>query len=92
VELVPFEDSAALASALSALLSDDDERRELAQNGAKFVQSHSWPEIGRQYLDMIRGLGGAAARGGWMMMDTMSVALSGSLGKEEEGDGSEGGA
>jgi glycosyltransferase involved in cell wall biosynthesis len=50
--LVPFNDPAAIARALSDLLSDDERREELRERAHAWSRSASWPAVGERYRDL----------------------------------------
>ncbi|MCZ6857854.1 MAG: glycosyltransferase [Gemmatimonadetes bacterium] len=50
--LVPFNDSAALATEITDLLSDEDERLAIRRRAYDFTRSHTWKEVARRYLDL----------------------------------------
>ncbi len=54
--LVPFRDSAAIASALRRLLEDPLERLRLQQQALLFGQQLRWEHVGKQYAQLFREL------------------------------------
>jgi glycosyltransferase involved in cell wall biosynthesis len=52
--LVPFRDSAAVASALNVLLSDPQRKRELETRAYEYGKEMAWPAIGRRVLTLMR--------------------------------------
>ena len=58
--LVPWRDAPAIASAVSDLVTDDDERRALGKRAGVLGQGMHWPAIAQQYVDSF-----ARARSGY---------------------------
>ena len=52
--LVPFRDSAAIASAMNSILSDPQRKRELEMRAYEYGKEMAWPAIGRRVLAMMR--------------------------------------
>lgn len=52
--LVPFRDSAAIASAVNSILSDPQRKRELEMRAYEYGKEMAWPAIGRRVLAMMR--------------------------------------
>jgi len=52
--LVPPGDAAALAQALGRLLSNDAERRRLADAGRREAAQYAWPRVAEQVLEIYR--------------------------------------
>ncbi len=50
--LVPFRDSAAIASAVNRLLSDPAARSELEQRAYAYSRGWTWPAVGTRYLEL----------------------------------------
>ncbi len=60
--LVTVDDSAAMAAALTAVLSDDAERARLSAAGAEAVQRYDWSVVSRQILRVYETVAGAGAK------------------------------
>jgi D-inositol-3-phosphate glycosyltransferase len=54
--LVPPRDEVALASAIAALLGDDERRRALGERAARWAQSFAWPSVARALIDLYEEL------------------------------------
>jgi D-inositol-3-phosphate glycosyltransferase len=54
--LVPPRDEVALASAIAALLADDERRRALGERAARWAQSFAWPSVARALIDLYEEL------------------------------------
>jgi glycosyltransferase involved in cell wall biosynthesis len=52
--LVPFRDSAAIASAVNSILGDPKRKRELEMRAYEYGKKMAWPAIGRRVLAMMR--------------------------------------
>jgi glycosyltransferase involved in cell wall biosynthesis len=51
--LVPFDNADALASQVADLLGDDSRREQLRRSAYDFTRPMVWPNVARQYLDLI---------------------------------------
>ncbi|OBF21951.1 glycosyltransferase family 4 protein [Mycobacterium sp. ACS4331] len=60
--LVAVDDSAALAEALTAVLSDDAERARLTAAGAEAVQRYDWSVVSRQILRVYETVAGSGTK------------------------------
>jgi glycosyltransferase involved in cell wall biosynthesis len=59
---VPFNDPAAIALALSDLLSDDERREELRERAHAWSRSASWPAVGERYRDLFAEVAAGTSR------------------------------
>jgi phosphatidylinositol alpha-mannosyltransferase len=59
---VPVDDSAALASALIDVLSDDAVRERLVAGGLKAVRRYDWSVVAQQILRVYETVAGAGAK------------------------------
>ncbi|MDT4998320.1 MAG: phosphatidyl-myo-inositol alpha-mannosyltransferase, partial [Mycobacterium sp.] len=71
--LVPVDDSAALASGLIDVLSDDAIRERYVEGAAKAVRRYDWSVVARQILRVYETVAGAGAK----------VQVAGSAGRSE---------